>query len=127
MRLREDTTIAVKEKKNQAMTELLRTRTEPVRSYELVVIYRPELTPERINSGVAHITAMVNASGGAVDAVDMWGKRKLAYPIKHQLDGIYVLFKFSAGSSLIKKLTGDLRISEDVLREMVVVQETQTV
>ncbi|AKG53631.1 30S ribosomal protein S6 [Dehalogenimonas sp. WBC-2] len=54
----------------------------------------------------------------------MWGKRKLAYPIKHQLEGIYVLFKFSAASSLIKKITGDLRISEDVLRDMVVLQES---
>ncbi|MEN8614468.1 30S ribosomal protein S6 [Dehalogenimonas sp. THU2] len=121
--MREDTTIAVKEKKNQAMAELLRTRTEPVRSYELVIIYRPELTPEKVDAGIAHVTGLVTGSGGTIGAVDMWGKRKLAYPIKHQAEGIYVLLKFTAVSSLLKKINGDLRISEDVLRHMAVAPE----
>lgn len=116
----EDTTIAVKEKKSQAVTELLRTRTEPVRSYELVIIFRPELTKEKVDAGVEHVTKTVTDRGGAVASVEAWGKRKLAYPIKHQAEGIYTLIKFSAGSSVIKKINADLCISEDALRHLVI-------
>ncbi|MDV2989376.1 MAG: 30S ribosomal protein S6 [Dehalogenimonas sp.] len=102
------------------MTELLRSRTEPVSSYELVVIYRQELPQEKIDVAVEHISNMITANGGVVDAVDRWGKRRLAYPIKQQLEGVYVLFKFTAGSSVVRKLTDDLRISESVLRHMAI-------
>ena len=116
----EDTTIAVKEKKGQAVAELLRTRTEPVRTYELVIIFRPELTKEKIDGGVEHVTKMVTERGGAIASVESWGKRKLAYPIKHQAEGVYILIKFSAGSQVTKKINADLRISEDVLRHLVI-------
>ncbi|MGI2335286.1 MAG: 30S ribosomal protein S6 [Dehalogenimonas sp.] len=102
------------------MTDLLRSRTEPVSSYELVVIYRQEMPQEKIDEAVEHISKLITTKGGVVDAVDRWGKRKLAYPIKQQLEGVYVLFKFTAGSSLVRKLTDDLRISESVLRHMAI-------
>ena len=105
------------------MVQLLRARTEPVGSYELVIIYRQELAQEILDASIKHITDMITASGGSVDTVDMWGRRKLAYPIKHQLEGVYVLFKFSAGASLIKKITDDLRITENVLRHMAIKSE----
>ena len=107
-------------KKNQAVTELLANRTEPVRSYELVIIFRPELTKEKVDAGVEHVTKTVTDRGGTVASIEPWGKRKLAYPIKHQAEGVYSLIKFSAGSSVIKKLNADLLISEDVLRHLVI-------
>ena len=117
---REDTSIAVKEKQTKAVTELLSTRTEPIRNYELVIIYRAELTKEKIDAGIEHITKTVSERGGSVTSVEPWGKRKLAYPIKHQLEGVYNLIKFTAGSQVTKKLNADLRISEDVLRHLIV-------
>ena len=98
----------------------MRNRTEPVNSYELVIIYRQEMSQEKLDIAVSAITDAITASGGKVDGVDRWGKRKLAYPIKQQLEGIYVLFKFQAGSSLIRKISDDLRISENVLRHMAI-------
>jgi small subunit ribosomal protein S6 len=62
------------------MTDLLRNRTEPVNNYELVVIYRQEMSQEKLDSAVKFITDAITSSGGAVEAVDKWGKRKLAYP-----------------------------------------------
>jgi len=99
---------------------LLSSRTEPVRSYELVIIFRPELTKERVDAGIDHVTKTVNYRGGSVTSIEPWGKRKLAYPIKHQAEGIYNLIKFTAGSQVTKKLNADLRISEDVLRHLIV-------
>ncbi len=66
---------------------------------------------------------MVIERGGTVAGVESWGKRKLAYPIKHQAEGNYVLIKFTAGSSLTKKINADLRISEDVLRHLIICPE----
>jgi small subunit ribosomal protein S6 len=116
----EGTTIAVKEKKSQAVAELLRARTEPIRTYELVIIFRPELTKEKVDAGIEHVTKLVTERGGSIVGIDAWGKRKLAYPIKHLLEGIYSLVKFRAASSVVKKITADLRISEDVLRFLVI-------
>ncbi len=67
-----------------------------------------------------HVTRTVTERGGTVATIEPWGKRKLAYPIKHQAEGIYSLMKFSAGSSLVKKINADLLISEDVLRHLVI-------
>ena len=117
---REDTSIAVKEKQTKAVTELLSTRVEPVRNYEHVIIFRPELTKEQVDAGVGHVTKTVNERGGNITSIEPWGKRKLAYPIKHQAEGIYNLIKFTAGSQVTKKLNADLRISEDVLRHLIV-------
>ncbi|APV44375.1 small subunit ribosomal protein S6 [Dehalogenimonas formicexedens] len=117
---REDTSIAVKEKQTKAVTELLASRVEPVRNYELVIIFRPELTKEKVDAGVEHVTKTVKERGGNITSVEPWGKRKLAYPIKHQAEGIYNLIKFTAGSQVTKKLNADLRISEDVLRHLIV-------
>jgi len=98
---------------------LLRSRTEPIRNYELIVIFRPELAKEKIDSGVANITRLVTERGGTA-TIEPWGKRKLAYPIKHQNEGNYVLVKFNSGSSLTRKINSDLRISEDVLRHLII-------
>jgi small subunit ribosomal protein S6 len=99
---------------------LLTARTEPVRNYELVIIFRPELTKEKVDAGVEHVTKTVTERGGSITVIETWGKRKLAYPIKHQAEGIYTLIKFGAGSQVTKKINADLRISEDVLRHLVI-------
>jgi small subunit ribosomal protein S6 len=117
---REDTSIAVKEKQTKAVTELLTTRVEPVRNYELVIIFRAEMTKEKIEAGIEHVTKIVTERGGTITSIEPWGKRKLAYPIKHQAEGVYNLIKFTAGSQTTKKLNADLRISEDVLRHLIV-------
>ncbi len=58
--------------------------------------------------------------GGTIASIEPWGKRKLAYPIKHQSEGIYSLIKFTTGASVIKKINADLIISEDVIRHLVI-------
>jgi small subunit ribosomal protein S6 len=88
--------------------------------YELVYIIRPDVADEAIEARVDDISQFITAREGVVDDVQKWGKRKLAYAIKHQLEGNYVLTRFKMGPSKCKELDQSLRISEDILRHLLV-------
>ena len=88
--------------------------------YELVYILRPDVADEALDARVENISQFITAREGVVDDVQKWGKRKLAYAIKHQLEGNYVLTRFKLGPSKCKELDQSLRISEDVLRHLLI-------
>jgi len=89
-----------------------------LRDYELVVIISPEVSSEVANGITDGISRFITDNGGAVTAVEPWGKRKLAYPIKHFLEGSYVLNRFKMQPKFAKQLEANLRISEDVIRHL---------
>jgi small subunit ribosomal protein S6 len=91
-----------------------------LRDYELVVIINPEVADDGIDGIVDNISRLVTKDGGTVDEVDRWGKRKLAYPIKHFLEGNYVLVRCKMQPASGKGLEASLRISEEVLRHLLV-------
>jgi small subunit ribosomal protein S6 len=90
-----------------------------LRDYELVVIVRPEVD-EAIDSVIDSVSRFITENGGVVSAVEPWGKRKLAYPIKHFMEGSYVLTRFKLRPKWSKQLETNLQISEDVLRHLLV-------
>lgn len=96
------------------------TEESKLRHYELVVIIRPEVADDAVDGIVDDISKLISRNGGAVDEVDRWGKRKLAYPIKRLLEGYYVLFRCKMKPSSGKGLEASLRISEEVLRHLLV-------
>jgi small subunit ribosomal protein S6 len=91
-----------------------------LRDYELVVIISPEVADDGIDSIVDKISQLISRDGGAVDETDRWGKRKLAYPIKRFLEGYYILFRCKMKPASGKGLEASLRISEEVLRHLLV-------
>jgi small subunit ribosomal protein S6 len=91
-----------------------------LRDYELVVIINPELADDGVDGIVDNISRLISRDGGTVDETDRWGKRKLAYPIKHFLEGNYVLFRCKMKPTSGKGLEASLRISEEVLRHLLV-------
>ena len=91
-----------------------------LRDYELVVIISPEVADEAVNSVVDGVSRFITDNGGTVSAVEPWGKRKLAYPIKHFMEGSYVLTRFKMQPKLSKQLEASLQISEEVLRHILV-------
>ena len=95
-----------------------------LRHYELVVVINPEVADEALDGIVDNISRQITQGGGAVDEVDRWGKRKLAYPIKHFLEGFYVLFRCKMKAASGKALEANLRISEEVLRHLLVRTES---
>jgi small subunit ribosomal protein S6 len=88
--------------------------------YELVAILNPEIGDEDINGTVERITQYIANRGGDVQNVDQWGRRRLAYPIDRQIEGTYVVTHFRLPPANAAELEANLRISEDVIRHLLV-------
>jgi small subunit ribosomal protein S6 len=88
--------------------------------YELVVIISPELTEEAVDGVVGRISQFITDNGGSVANIEQWGKKKLAYPIKHFTEGNYVLARFKMKPRLSKELEASLQISEEVFRHLLI-------
>ncbi len=88
--------------------------------YELVVIINPEVGDETLDSLIDNISRFITDNGGTVSDVERWGKKKLAYSIKRFVEGNYVLTRFKLKPALSRELEASLRISEDVLRHLLV-------
>ena len=91
-----------------------------MRDYELVVIISPEVAEEEIPVTIEKIHRFIGERGGSISEVNQWGKRKLAYPIKHFMEGNYVLTHFKMDPRLTAELEASLGISEEVLRHLLV-------
>ncbi len=91
-----------------------------LRDYELVLIISPEVVEEKIGATIDNITQFITGKGGVIADAEQWGKRKLAYPIKHFLEGNYVLTRFKMRPKLTKELKANLQISEEVLRHLLI-------
>ena len=93
---------------------------EQLRDYELVLIISPEVVEEKFDSIIDNISQLITGKGGNLSNVERWGKRKLAYPIEHFMEGNYVLTQFKLNPTLSKELEANLQISEDVLRHLLI-------
>ena len=88
--------------------------------YELVVIISPELMEEAVDGVMGRISRFITENGGSVATIAQWGKKKLAYPIKHFTEGSYVLARFKLKPKLSKELEASLQISEEVFRHLLI-------
>lgn len=100
--------------------KVLKTEDEQLRDYELVVIISPEVVEEKFDATIDSVSQFVTEKGGTVSNVEQWGKKRLAYPIEHFMEGSYVLTRFSLKPALSKELEANLQISEEVLRHLLV-------
>ncbi|MCJ7831014.1 MAG: 30S ribosomal protein S6 [Dehalococcoidia bacterium] len=94
-----------------------------MRDYELVVVIDPEIDEERLSATLDRISQLVTTRGGEVIDVDRWGKRKLAYPIKRRSEGDYVITHFRLEPAQAAELEAGLRLSEEVLRHLLIRSE----
>ena len=88
-------------------------------TYETIFITLPNLSEEEESATVGPLSQLV-ADRGVLVANDRMGRRRLAYPIKKNEDGVYTRFLYDADASLPKELERRLRISDRVLRHMTV-------
>ena len=95
-----------------------------MREYELVLVANSDLDETALNDLITKVKNWISDGNGEVSKVDLWGKRKLAYPIKHFAEGYYVLMKIRVEPTLCKQLEASLRISEDVLRHLLTKPES---
>jgi small subunit ribosomal protein S6 len=90
------------------------------RQYELVYILPPETTEEQVNELHGQLDAVVTRMNGRIEKTENWGRRKLAYEIGHQKEGVYVLEVIDGGGELMKELDRRLRVMDLVVRHLVV-------
>lgn len=88
--------------------------------YETLFILNPSLEEEALNANVEKFKGVIENGGGEVENVDLWGKRKLAYEINKVGEGFYVLINFKADSELPKELDRVFRITDGIIRHLIV-------
>jgi small subunit ribosomal protein S6 len=90
-----------------------------MRHYELVCIVHPDLDEAAFNEAIEKIKGWVVDTGGVVDKVEIWGRKRLAYVIKKHREGQYVLFNLSLEPTAITTMDQNLRFMEPVIRYMI--------
>jgi small subunit ribosomal protein S6 len=88
--------------------------------YELVFIVHPEVADDALDPIVNNFTQYITNKAGTVVEVARWGRKKLAYPIKHVMEGNYVLIKFNLAPAANKELETNLKISEKIIRYLLI-------
>ena len=90
-----------------------------MRTYELVLIFHPELDETALNETLEKTKGWITASGGNIVKVDDWGKRRLAYIIRKLRDGHYYLVTAEITPDSLAELDRNLRLLEPLIRYMI--------
>ena len=88
--------------------------------YETIFILHPSLDEEAVKANIEKFKGVIENGQGVVENIDLWGKRKLAYDIKKVSEGTYVLLTFNSVPELPKELDRVFRISDSVIRHMII-------
>lgn len=88
--------------------------------YETVFVVKPDYDEEAAKGMLEKFTGLIAENGGAVEKVDEWGKRRLAYPIEDFTDGIYYVVTFTAPAELPAELDRVFGITDGILRSIIV-------
>jgi small subunit ribosomal protein S6 len=91
-----------------------------VRAYELMVILDPDLEERTVAPSLDTYLNVVRSDGGTVENVDIWGRRRLAYEIDKNAEGIYAVVTLQAEPATVKELDRQLTLNESVLRTKVI-------
>ncbi|HEY8953461.1 MAG TPA: 30S ribosomal protein S6 [Candidatus Dormibacteraeota bacterium] len=91
-----------------------------MRDYEVLYIVRADLEDDKVQDIVKRVNTLIEKAGGTLERTNVWGKRKLAYEVKHQKEGSYILQDFQIGPDGLPQLEAALKITEEVLRHLIV-------
>ena len=91
-----------------------------LRTYEVMVILDPSLDERTVAPSLDTYLNVVRQDGGQVESVDVWGKRRLAYEIDKNTEGIYAVVDLRAEPATVKELDRQLGLNESVLRTKVI-------
>jgi small subunit ribosomal protein S6 len=97
-----------------------------LRTYEALYIINPEFDDNAIQTVVAEVEQFITTNGGSIVRSEVWGKRKLAYTIRKYTEGVYVLMRFLANPDSIKRLEQQMKLTESIIRYMVLYLDEKT-
>jgi small subunit ribosomal protein S6 len=92
-----------------------------LRRYETVFIAAADLSDEDVSGLIDRAVSIINGLKGLVVKIDRWGKKRLAYEIKKQTRGYYVLIDYAGSSAIVKELERNFKIDDKVLKYMTIV------
>jgi len=87
-----------------------------LRKYETIIVIDSLLKAEETENIVSKYERFISANGGQIEAIEHWGKKRLAYEIKKRQYGFYVLIRFNGPPTMIKQLEREYRLNESLLR-----------
>jgi small subunit ribosomal protein S6 len=90
-----------------------------MRQYELLVILDPGLDERTVQPSLETFLNVIRTDGGSVEKLEVWGKRRLAYEIEKNVDGIYALLEVTCEPATVSELDRQLGLNESVLRTKV--------
>jgi len=96
-----------------------------MRHYELMVILDPDTEERTVAPSLEQYLGVVRQGGGTVEKVDVWGRRRLAYPIAKKAEGIYAVVDLNAEPDTVKELDRQLNLSDAVLRTKIIRPDTK--
>lgn len=94
--------------------------------YEILFIIPNKFTDDEAKTVANKVGQLITENGGQITLTEYWGKKKLAYEIKHNAYGYYGLFEFDLEGNLLAKVDQNLRLSADVLRHQIIVKKTKS-
>jgi small subunit ribosomal protein S6 len=90
-----------------------------MRDYEVAFIAHPDLDESTLQALIEKAKGWVTGTGGQVMNVDIWGRRRLAYPIRKQKEGQYVFLQTQMSAAATREIERNMRFSEQILRFLV--------
>ena len=91
-----------------------------MRAYEVMVILDPSIEERTVEGSLDKYLNVIRKDGGSVESVDIWGRRRMAYEIKKNQEGIYAVVNLTAEPDSVKELDRQLTLNESVLRTKVI-------
>jgi small subunit ribosomal protein S6 len=94
-----------------------------MQTYESTLILSPILPEADWAARVSKYEGLITAAGGEIKKKEIWGIRKLAYPIRHRVQGYYIFFQYQAPGEVPRELERNIRLDEEILRHLTVVSK----
>ena len=91
-----------------------------MRAYEVMVILDPSVEERTVENSLDKYLNVIRADGGTVESVDVWGRRRLAYEVKKNAEGIYAVITLNAEPATVKEFDRQLTLNESILRTKVI-------
>lgn len=92
-------------------------------TYEVVLIFKP-MEEEALETAITRWEEVIKNGEGEITKSDRWGKRRLAYELKGFNEGYYLCMEIAASGSLVQELDRVLKISDDVIRHLIIRTDT---
>ena len=91
-----------------------------MRNYEIIFIVRPDVTEEDVDKLIAQMEGVVAGTGGKLEKVEKLGRRRLAYRVAKQREGIYILFRLQGSGDTVKEFERRLKVTDTVIKYLTV-------